>query len=81
MRSLGGPLWLQQIAAAMTRHPLEQWLIVALALAMGLGGAVIMRRKGRSGLSGFVLGLLLGPIGLVVTKAMRADGAASSPRR
>ena len=41
-------------------------MLVAVWLAFGVGGALILSGKGRSGCGGFALGILLGPIGLIV---------------
>ena len=46
-------------------------IIVAVWLAFGLGGAFIMSGKGRTGLGGFTLGALLGPIGLILAMLIR----------
>ena len=40
-------------------------------LAFGVVGAMIMSGKGRSGCGGFALGVLLGPIGLVLALLLR----------
>ena len=41
-------------------------LFVVVWLVCGAIGAAIMSGKGRSGVGGFALGVLLGPIGLII---------------
>lgn len=42
----------------------------------GIAGGIVLGNKGRSGCGGFLLGFLLGPIGLVIALVMRADQGA-----
>lgn len=46
---------------------------ILLWLLCGVAGGVILSNKGRSGVGGFALGFLLGPIGLVIAVFMKAD--------
>lgn len=48
-------------------------LLVFVWLLLGLVGAMVMANKGRSGCSGFILGFLLGPIGLIIAVAFDAN--------
>ena len=44
---------------------------IVLWLAFGVIGAMIMSGKGRSGCGGFTLGVVLGPIGLIIALLLR----------
>lgn len=48
-------------------------LLVGIPVAFGVGGRALMRSKGRSGVSGFLLGLFLGIIGIVVCAVISDD--------
>lgn len=47
-------------------------LALAQAIAFGIAGSLLLKPVDREG-AGFALGLFLGPIGLVITWAMRAN--------
>lgn len=44
-----------------------------LWLLCGLAASIVMSNKGRSGCGGWALGVLLGPIGLVIALVMSSD--------
>lgn len=50
---------------------MEILIFVVIWLAFGVVGAMIMSGKGRSGCGGFALGVLLGPIGLIMALLLR----------
>ncbi len=50
---------------------MEILIFLVIWAAFGVGGAMIMSGKGRSGCGGFAIGVLLGPIGLVMALLMR----------
>lgn len=50
---------------------MEILIFLVIWLVFGAVGAMIMSGKGRSGCGGFALGVLLGPIGLIVALLMR----------
>lgn len=54
--------------------------IVIIWIAFGVVGAMISDRKGNSGCAGFALGVLLGPIGLLIS-FFSADNAPERERR
>ena len=47
--------------------------LVISSLLFGVAAMLVMQNKGRSGLSGFTLGFLLGPLGLIIALAMERD--------
>lgn len=50
--------------------------ILFVWILFGIAAGIVLANKGRSGCGGFLLGFLLGPIGLVIALVMRADQAA-----
>ncbi len=50
---------------------MEILLIILIWLGCGVVGAMIMSGRGRSGGAGFALGVLLGPIGLIIALLIR----------
>lgn len=42
-------------------------------LLMGIVSAVVMEQKGRSSCAGFLLGVLLGPFGLIIALVLKKD--------
>ncbi len=50
---------------------MEIFVFLVVWLVFGVVGAMIMSGKGRSGCGGFALGVLLGPIGLIVALLLR----------
>lgn len=51
-------------------------ILLLIWLAFGVGTAMIMDKKGRSGCAGFALGFLLGPFGLLFALILSTDEAA-----
>ena len=45
--------------------------LIVIWIPLGIVGAIIMSRKGRSGCAGFAMGILLGPIGLIMALLIR----------
>ena len=64
-----------QLATGRKDGPMEFALIFLIFLlvwvAFGVIGAMIMANKGRSGVGGFLLGICLGIIGLIMALVMR----------
>lgn len=56
-------------------------LFLAVWLALGYFGWRIMVGKGRSGVGGVLLGLLLGLLGLIIALLMRPTAAAEAARQ
>lgn len=55
-------------------------LLLLIWVVFGIIGALIASGKGRSGCGGFALGVLLGPIGvLIVALQARQDGSPDGP--
>lgn len=52
--------------------------IIAFWAACALAGAVIVSSKGGNGITGLLVGGLLGPIGVIITCFMRVDAEAAS---
>lgn len=53
---------------------LNTWLcVLAIWVAMGLIAAYIFRKKGRKDGNGFVLGFLLGPLGIIIALTLKPD--------
>ena len=50
---------------------MEILIFLVIWIAFGVIGAMIMSGKGRSGCGGFALGVVLGPIGLIMALLMR----------
>ena len=50
---------------------MEILVILVIWLGCGVVGAMIMSGRGRSGCGGFALGVLLGPIGLIIALLVR----------
>lgn len=50
---------------------MEILIFLVIWLAFGVIGAMIMSGRGRSGCGGFALGVLLGPIGLIIALLIR----------
>ena len=50
---------------------MEIVVVLLIWLAFGVVGAMIMSGKGRTGCGGFALGVVLGPIGLIVAMLFR----------
>lgn len=48
-------------------------IAIAIWILCGIAAAITLSNKGRSGCGGFLLGFLLGPIGLVIALVMKAD--------
>lgn len=48
-------------------------LLFIIWLLCGIAGAIICQNKGLDGCTGFALGFLLGPIGLVIALVMRPN--------
>lgn len=46
---------------------------VVFWLLMGIVSSVVMSQKGRSSCAGFLLGALLGPIGLIIALVLKKD--------
>lgn len=53
-------------------------ILVMIWLLCGVFGAVTLSGKGGSGLGGFALGFIFGPIGVIITLMMRGDPAAKA---
>lgn len=51
-------------------------MLVFFWVLCGIAAGIALANKGRSGCGGFLLGLLLGPIGLVIALVMKGDQAA-----
>lgn len=47
--------------------------ILIFWLLMGVVSSVVMSQKGRSSCAGFLLGVLLGPIGLIIALVLKKD--------
>ena len=60
--------------AAGRRINLPQFLIFIGVLAFAIPSDLVMRSKGRSWFGGFVLGFILGPIGLLIVLIFRSRG-------
>jgi hypothetical protein len=66
-----------QLSKRLARSPMDEDMVLALLLSMvvsGLISALLLGRSQRRGL-GCVLGLLLGPIGIVVAAILRLEGS------
>lgn len=48
-------------------------LFAVIWLSISIAASVIMQKKGRSGIGGFVLGFCFGPIGLLLTLILSID--------
>ena len=60
---------------------MEILIFIVIWLVFGAVGAMIMSGKGRSGCGGFALGVLLGPIGLIVALLMRPSDENEAERQ
>lgn len=55
-------------------------VVIGIWILCGIIGTLVMERKGRSGFGGFLLGLLLGPLGVIIALVLGSDQAALDRR-
>jgi len=72
-QSLDFPTRPSDPALTTNRRGATMEIFLIIWLLMGVGAAIILDKKGRSGCGGFLLGFLLGPLGLLIALLLSSD--------